>query len=399
MQRVAARLARLSTRWWWVVLACWGVLTGVLLVVAPPFQQVATFDASAFLSEHAGPVEGGSLLAEGWPDDAFTQNAAIVLAREDGELTEADTEYARSLVDWLRSEKAPAAFGKVTTHLDDPRLATTVRADDGRAMFLLVGLTDSSYAPPANAAVEAARDHVTGSEVPEGLEVLVGGTAGVAADEAAAIDTSIGRTHVITLVLVVLILLWVYRSPVTPLVPLATIGTAFAVSVSVVALLAQAGMQVFSLYENFAIVIVFGAGTDYCLFLISRYHEELRGGAAAGLVDTTRLRHGTLAVTVMVLVAVLGSSALTTVAGFLAMSVVDFGMYRSMGPAMAISVTVTLLAALTLAPALMRVFGRYLFWPSTGTAGRSHHAAGDRPLVVRRGHWVGVEVEPPVGTP
>lgn len=397
MQRLAAVLARTAVRWWWAVLAAWVALAGVLLVVAPPFQSVATFDASTFLSQDAGPVQGGRLLEAGWPEDAYTQNAAIVLARDKGTLTDADVAFAEDLVAWLRSDEAPEVFGEVTTHLDQPRLADTFVAEDEQAMFLLVGV-DSPYSPPATEGVEATRERIASAGAPDGLEVLVGGTAGVAADESAAIDTSIGRTHVITLVLVVLILLLVYRSPVAPLVPLATIGVSFLVSISLVSLLAQAGMSVFSLYEHFAIVIVFGAGTDYCLFMISRYHEELRLGSARDLPDTARVRHGTLTVTVLVLVAVLGSSAMTTIAGFGAMSAASFGMYRSMGPAMALSVAVTLLAAVTLAPALMRLLNRHLFWPGRGTAG-GDHGAGDAPLLLRRGGEVGVEVDQPVGAP
>ena len=395
MQRVIAPVARFATRWWWAVILAWLVVTGGLLAAAPPFQQVATFDASSFLGQDTGPVQGGRLLAEGWPQDAFTQNAAIVIEREDGELTDADTAYARDLVQWLRSDRAPEVLGDVTTHLDTPRLEPQFVADDGQAMFLLVGLEVSAYAPPANEAVEAARAHVDRTDVPDGLRVLVGGTAGVAADESRAVDTSVGRTHVITLVLVVLILLFVYRSPVAPLVPLATIGVAFAVSISIVSLLAQAGMEVFSLYENFAIVIVFGAGTDYCLFIISRYHEELHLGERAGLPPSTGLRRSTLAATMLVLAAVVGSSALTTITGFLAMSAADFGMYRTMGPAMAISVALTLLTALTLTPALMRMFGRRLFWPNAASSSIGEHGAGDQPLVLRDAEHVGHEAEEP----
>ncbi len=369
------------------MLAVWLAATGILLAVAPPFQTVATYDASAFLSDTAEPVVGGELLEAAWPDDDFSNNAAIVLARDDGELTDADRRAATDLVAWLRSDEAPDVFGDVTTHLDEPRLEDTLLSDDGQAMFVLVGLEVSSYSPSANEAIEQLRAHVAAADTPAGLEVLVGGTAGIAADESQAIDTSVRRTHLITILLVVAILLWVYRSPIAPLVPLATIGAAFAVSISVVSLLAQQGMQVFSLFENFSIVIVFGAGTDYCLFLISRYHEELDLGHRAGLDRSNALRRGTLTVTLVVLVAVLGSSALTTIAGFTAMSVAEFGMYRSMGPAMAIAVAITLLAALTLAPALMRLFGRHLFWPGGGTV--APHGADDVPLVVRHGEPVG----------
>ncbi len=400
LSRVAGAMARAVTRRWWLVLLFWAVALGVLLVVAPPFRQVAAFDEGAFLSEDAPAIEGGQLLAEGWPDDSFTRNAAIVIERDGGGLRDADRQWARRLIDWFESGEAPAEFGQVTTHLRDRDLRSSLASDDGRAMILLVGLQVAPFSPEANEAVAAAREHIGAADRPGGLSVHLTGTAGTAADEAAAIESSVNRTHVITIVLVIAILLWIYRSPVAPLVPLATIGVAYGVSLSVVSLLGAAGMTVSSLYETFAIVIVFGAGTDYCLFLISRYHEELERGRAAGLGvgdDGPVLRHRTLTATLVVLAAVIGSSAMTTVAGFSAQSVSDFGMYRSMGPAMALTVLITLVTALTLAPALMRMLGGTLFWPHRGVRG-VHGDTDDQPLVERHRALVGA-VTPGTGPP
>lgn len=370
-----AAVARAAVRGWWAVIAGWFGLAAVLWVAAPPFAQVATFDETAFLQPDAPSIQGGRLLAEGWPDDNFTRTAALVLARDDGQLREEDLDYAESQVAWLRSADAPEEFGDVTTHLDQPQLEPVFLSEDGQALFLLVGLEVPPFTPPANEAIRSAREHLDGSSPPDGLEVHLTGGAAVAADESAAIDRSVNRTHLITLVLVVAILLFVYRSPVAPLVPLLTIGVAFVTALSTVSLLAEAGMQVTSLFETFSIVIVFGAGTDYCLFLLSRYHEELDLAEERGIAIRPRVRVGTLTVTLLVLMAVLGSSAATTIAGFTSMSIAEFGMFRTMGPAMAIAVTITLLAALTLAPALMRSFGRFLFWPDLGTAGE--HGGAD----------------------
>jgi RND superfamily putative drug exporter len=185
--------------------------------------------------------------------------------------------------------------------------------------------------------------------------VNVTGNAGVAADQAEAIDNSIKRTTAITLGLVLLILLYVYRSPVTPIVPLITIGMAFTVASGIIALLAQAGMKTSSLVENFMVVIVFGAGTDYCLFIISRFRED---------VAHSHEYRRTLVGTVAIVGAVIASSAATVIVGFSAQGVARFGMFRTTGPAMAIAVIVTLAAGLTLTPALMRAFGRSLFWPA-----------------------------------
>lgn len=377
------RLFALVVRFWPAVIAGWLVAATLLWLAAPPFAEVATFDDTSFLGPSAPSMQGGQLLAEGWPDDDFSRNAAIVLARSAGELGDEDAAYAAELVDWLRSDDAPQALGEVTTHLDDERLRDVFVAEDRGAMFLLVGLEVQPFTPPANEAVAALRDHVGQRSAPDGLAVAVTGSAAVAADESAAIDDSVNRTHAITLVLVTLILLAVYRSPVAPIVPLVTIGVAFVTALSTVSLLAAAGMEVTSLFETLSIVIVFGAGTDYCLFLISRYHEEHDLARSRGFLAGSRLRTGSLTATTLVLALVLGSSALTTIAGFSSMTVAQFGMYRTMGPAMAIAVAITLLAALTLTPALMRMFGRWLFWPDV--AAPSHGTSGtERPLLDTR---------------
>lgn len=368
-----SRLARLVVRWWWAVIAIWLIAAAALSLLAPPFQEVATFDNTAFLSADAPAMVGGRLLTDGWPDDDFTRTAALALVREDRPLDDADRAYAEELTDWLRSPDAPRHVRAVTTHLDDPSLSAAFASDDGHAMFLLVGMDVPPFTPPANETVAALRDHVDATAPGGGLEAHVTGSVAVAADQDAAIERSVNRTHLLTIGLVMLILLWVYRSPVAPLVPLITIGVAFTVSLAVVSLLAQAGMEVSSLYETFSIVIVFGAGTDYCIFLLSRYHEEVDLAHRSGYVASRPLRTGTLAATLLVLGAVLASSAATTIAGFSAQAVAEFGMFRTMGPAMALAVAVTVTAALTLTPALMRLFGRALFWPSDGVRG-SHGA-------------------------
>jgi RND superfamily putative drug exporter len=322
-----SRLVRALVRWWWAVIAAWLVLAGVLFAVAPPFEEVATFDNTAFLSEDAPSMVGGRLLAEGWTGDDFGRTAAIAYVRDGGPLTSADLAVVEDTLAWLRSPDAPPAVGPITTHLEDPTLRSAFLSDDGHATFVLVGLEVPAFTPPANETIAALRAHLATLQVPDGLEVHVTGSTAVAADQAAA------------------------------------------------TLLARAGMDVSSLFETFSIVIVFGAGTDYCIFLISRYHEELDLAERHGYAPSRPLRGGTLAAALLVLAAVLGSSAATTIAGFSAQAVAEFGMFRTMGPAMALAVAITLAAALTLTPALMRLFGRLLFWPSSGVRG-SHGTEG-----------------------
>jgi RND superfamily putative drug exporter len=350
---VFSKLGGLATRRFVWVIVGWVVAAGIVQSVAPALRDVATYDETAFLTADAESIRAVDVLAENWPEDEFGNSAAIIVNREAG-LRSADLTYLDSLETWLRSPRAPKVVRGTQSVRTRPELRDVLRSKDGSTTILLVQFTTPPFEPPTDEAVVKIREHIAATQ-PRELGVHVSGNAGVAADQSNTIQRSIDRTTFITLILVVLILLWVYRSPVTVAVPLITIGTAFVVAQGIVALLAQAGMKVSSLVETFMVVIIFGAGTDYCLFVISRFREE---------VGRSHEYRRTLAATVAVVGAVIASSAGTVIVGFTAQGVAKFGMFRTVGPAMAVAVFVTLVAGLTLTPALMRAFGRKLFWPA-----------------------------------
>jgi putative drug exporter of the RND superfamily len=348
-------------RWWWAVLLLWAIGLTLAVTAAPRFADVATFDDSAFLPEGSRAALGHDLLEEGWPQDNFTRSAVVALVRPDGPLTGADEAYARDLSAWLESPAAPDPLAEVTTHLDNPQLEPSLTSSDGHAMLLIVGLDEPPFSPNVGEAVKVLRARAHDGTAPEGLGVYVTGSAGFAVDEDDAIDASLARTQVLTVVLVLGLLLWIFRSPVAALVPLLTVGAGYVMALAVVGLLAQAGLQVTYLFQTFAIVIVFGAGTDYSLLTMTRYAEDLGEENLQQIAPAVRGR--TLVATLAVLGGALLSAAGSTIVGFSAQSVARFGLFRTMGPALAVAVTITLAAGLTLTPALMRAFGGRLFWP------------------------------------
>jgi RND superfamily putative drug exporter len=346
-------VARIVARWPWPVVLAWMGAAGAVYLTAPPLREVAVQDNSAFLKETEPSVVGAIELARIWPEDDIGNTGALVFRKDSG-LTQSDEKLIREAESWLASDAAPDNVRSTQSPFSRPELQEALTSSDGKVILLVIVFTTAPFSPETDLAVEAIRAHLD-EIVPTDLEVHLTGNAGVATDQSIAINTAVERTTLITLVLIVLILLWVYRSPVTILVPLTTVGVALGVSRGVIALLAEQGFRVAGIVETFMVVIIFGAGTDYCLFIVSRFKEELG--------ERSEDRRRVLVGTMVVIGAVIASSAATVIVGFASQGVADFGLYATTGPAMAIAVAITLVAGLTLTPALLAVLGRWAFWP------------------------------------
>ncbi|WAU79754.1 MMPL family transporter [Streptomyces sp. Qhu-G9] len=220
----------------------------------------------------------------------------------------------------------------------------------------------------------------------DGLSVEVGGTGALATDAGKVYDSLGGPLLYTTVAVVALLLILIYRSPVLWLVPLAVAGIADYLSMGVAYGLNQAfGTTVSGQSSGVMTILVFGAGTDYALLLVSRYREELRRIERPYEAMAAALRGCGPAV--------LASSG-TVAAGLLCLLAADLNSSRGMGPLGTVGVLCALVAMLTLLPALLVLLGRRVFWPLVPAFGsepkerrRSLFAAmgssaGRRPLTV-----------------
>ncbi|TWT81235.1 Membrane transport protein mmpL8 [Planctomycetes bacterium CA13] len=195
-----------------------------------------------------------------------------------------------------------------------------------------------------------------------GLQLKMTGSAAIGGETLMGARDAIRYTEWITVGMILLILTAVYRAPLLVAIPMISIGFAVVVSMGLVALLTQGSingtipgldMRVFTTSRIFVVVILFGAGTDYCLFLISRLREEARDSVWP--VACRKAISGVMG-------ALMGS-AMTTIVGLGMLWIAKFGKFHYTGPVIAICLLVGLLVCTTLTPALLRAFGPAVFWP------------------------------------
>ncbi|HNT30120.1 MAG TPA: MMPL family transporter, partial [bacterium] len=159
-------------------------------------------------------------------------------------------------------------------------------------------------------------------------------------------------------------LLIIYRSVIAPLVAFVSIGVSYFITAGIVAWLTDFGLTVVDFTQTFIVVVLFGVGTDYCLFIISRFREYMSQPEACGRRESQRaIAHVGETIT---------SSAGTVVVGMVAMAFASLKLFSTTGPALAIGVVITLLAGLTLTPALLSVIGAHTFWPSHRQQTQAH---------------------------
>src|SRR5579883_1074967 len=382
-------VSRLVIRHPWLIALAWLFLAAVLHHFSPPWDQVTKDDNVRFFPPDFPSVVGQELLERGFPQDASSSQVVLVYERrpltpdqalgmevlapapaaanpsQGGRLTTEDFRYVEGVAarfyQFARSHPE-LGFKKLDTHRSPvigPRLIGTSADGRGQAVLTIISLNGTYLAKTTRIAVDRIMDWLKRDRPapPAGLELALTGSAVVGHDINTAANESISNTTRATVSLVVLILLVVYRSPLLAMVPLITIALSVVVSLWSIALLATTpgfGFQVISITKVFVIVVLFGAGTDYCLFLIARYSEELGRGRAKveALGEAIRQVGGALV-----------ASAGTVIIGLGMLYFSSFAKIKYTGPTIALSLAVALAASLSLAPALLGWLGDAIFWP------------------------------------
>ncbi|MFJ5998470.1 MMPL family transporter [Streptomyces sp. NPDC092370] len=328
----------------WLVLGLWVVV----LFVAAPFALKLTDaqdnDAASWLPGSAESTQVLQISEDFRPEQI---PAVVIYARESG-LTAQDRTQIAEDVRQLKQLRDHGILGERTRGPVFDR-----QADPRAAQVFVPIMMDEEGWERISPAVESIRDDV--GEGGDGLAVHITGPGGTSADFAEAFEGIDSTLLFSAMAVVVVMLLITYRSLTLLLVPLVAVVCALFAAQALIYLLAEhGGLTVNGQSAGILTVLVFGAGTDYALLLVARYREELRRHED---------RHEAMALALHRAGPAVLASGATVVLSMLVLLAAEMNSTSGLGPVAAIGVAVALLAMMSLFPALLVVFGRWIFWP------------------------------------
>ena len=383
---------KLVSRTWPLLLVIWlAVLVGLKLA-APPWSSVARSGEFAFLPKDSPSLAAEELFQESW-GAPLASNVVIVVRRESSPTGLLDSDKAfindvlREQLEKIADEETaslqPQVTGATNTSgpakvaeavsaddlktitvrtLSDKSVGRLLNSDDKHASLVLMELP-TEFLDSRNARLIARVERLierngelqSRNLVPSGLDLALSGSATVGRDMMRAAHESSRDTELWTVLLVLTLLIVIYQSPLMAIIPLMTVAVATEISLAMLACLAQAGVvNLFAGIEVYVKVLSYGAGVDYCLFLIARYKEELDAGATLDqAVENSLAKVGHALV----------ASAGTVICGIFMMYFAEFGKFSQAGIAITVGLVVVLFAALSFSPALLRLTRRWAFWP------------------------------------
>ncbi len=332
----------------WVV-AVWLLATTIVGCLAPSLTRLAAEGQAKTLAGDVESQRAAQMVRQSWPEQSYESMAVAALHRPGG-LREEDRQFARRLAKRFEAADRPREIARVLGPTSDPEVARRLASPDGTVLLIAVPLSTPFVAPASQETSEWLRVKAADPDLaaPSGLEIHWTGDAVIGGDYMAKVQTSLDRAAVATVILLMIVLILVYRSFWLALVPLATIGVSLIIARGLLAWSILAGWEVSPLVELFLVAILFGTGTDFCLFVSWRYAEQLDPANPVGSMRATLARSAPA----------LFTSAGTIIVGLLLMGTTRFKLFSSTGPSVALGLALALLATVTLTPALLVLLAR-----------------------------------------
>jgi putative drug exporter of the RND superfamily len=343
-----AALGRVVTRFPWLVVAAWVILAVLVISFAP--KLTSTSDESEFLPGHYESIKAATIQQKEFPSSSQV-GAILVFDHEDGgTLTADDQKQAADVVSALNERLAG-------THTFSGGAVAGVSKDQ-KVAIAIVGLKKGAtgYDTQSMDDAKKLRKELKPLVADTHLRVKTTGPAPQSLDSQESSQKTLQIVGLTTVLLIVILLALIFRSVIICLLPIVVVGVVSQVATGLIAWANDAfDLKADNSIETILVVVLYGIGTDYILFLLFRYRERLRLGEDKRAAMTQAMERAGEAI---------ASAGGAVIVAFMALILSSLSIFRSIGPALAIAVATTLIAALTLVPAVMTLLGRALFWPS-----------------------------------
>ncbi|ORW24263.1 hypothetical protein AWC18_00355 [Mycolicibacter nonchromogenicus] len=334
-------LARFTVRHKALVIGAWVGLAVILALLFPQLETVVQKQSVQLIPRDVGSFQTIDRMSEAFGEQGSKTMLFVAMEDQSG-MTPSARERYTDLVSRLRADTEHVLL--VQDLLADPVTAAQALSQDGKAWYLPVGVAGTLGDPAAAESVTAVRAIVADAFDGFSTTAKVTGPPSTFSDQIAEAEHDLLFISIATAGLIALILLIVYRSVFTALLPLLVIGISLAVGRGVLSALGELGMPVSQFTVAFMTAILLGAGTDYTVFLISRYHEQRR----AQVAPDQAVEHATASIGRVIL-----ASAATVAFAFAAMVFANLSVFAGMGPACAVAVLVGFVATVTLLPPVL----------------------------------------------
>ena len=326
------------------IIAFWALLAVSTTTFMPQVEKVAE-ELAGPVVPHYAPSQRALLAIGAKFHESNSTSLAMLVLEADRPLGDVDHQFYDGLV--RRFKQDPNHVQYVMDLWGKPITAAGAQSLDGKCAYVLLRLAGDIGQMQANQSVAAVRDIVAKDTPPPGLKVYVSGAAPLASDTVDIANSSLNNITIVTIFLITGMLLLVYRSAVTMFVPLAGVLFELLIAKGVIATLGHLGyIELSSFAVNVLVALTLGAGTDYGIFLMGRYHEARHDGEGREEAFYTAYK----SVTPVVL-----GSGLTIAGACYCLSFARLNYFHTMGPAVAIAMLFTITAALTLGPAFLTV--------------------------------------------
>ena len=358
-------LGKVVSRGWWLMLLLWIVAIVWLTRVAPDLDSVTTPGPGIVLPDGYDAREAEKLIAEGFAQE---NSRLIVLFQRSTPLAAGDLAVIDNAVRDIKQRGLVKIKGGepvdvisfVLTPATYPDQARRLTSMDNKTVMCAFALRTQFVAMETHTFINGVMEYLREFDAKHragGWRTYVTDSAAIGRDYEIQADLSLKRTQWITMTLVVVILLLLYRSVPGPAITLATVVLSLHAATCVIAIVGERWMKVPKLVPVYMMVIMYGSVTDFSMFIIGRFREEMARGHS---------RFEAVRIAVSQVGMATAASALTTIAGLAMMAFADFEIFRATGPILGVGLAVGLLASITFLPALVVLFGRHLFWPARG---------------------------------